>query len=63
MKKPSEVLVRDQEVQSLKLRVAKLERTSAAMSARMLALFGPTEVRVDVAAAGAPRPAVSPAAR
>jgi len=63
MKKPSEVLVRDQEIADLKLRVVKLERASAAMSARMLALFGPAEIRADVVAVGEPRPAVSPAAR
>ena len=66
MKKPSEVPVRDDEVKSLKLRVANLERTSAALSARMLTLFGPAPKPVDVSAVGAVgavRPAITPAAR
>jgi len=58
MKKPSEVPLHDQDVASLKLRVASLERTCAAMGARMLALFGPAAKAVDVA-----RPANPPAAR
>ena len=58
MKKPSEVLSREQEVASLKLRVAKLERTSAALSARMLLLFGPAPkpAALVAVAAGAARP-------
>ncbi len=62
MKKPSAALLRDQEVESLKLRVAKLERASAATSARMRALFGPSEIRADDVSAGEAPPAVPPAA-
>jgi len=63
MKKPSEVLVRDQEVVSLKLRVARLERTSAELSARMLSLFGAAAKPVDVVAVGTARPTIAPAVR
>ncbi len=63
MKKPSEVLDRDEEVDSLKRRVAVLERTSAALSARMLSLFGPAAKPVDLVAAGAERSVSAPAVR
>lgn len=63
MKKPSGVPVRDQELEALKSRVASLERTTAALSARMLSLFGAATKHADVAPAGAVRPAITPAAR
>ena len=63
MKKPSRVSARDPELESLKRRVASLERTSAAMSARMISLFGAAAKHVDVVAGGATGPAITPAAR
>ena len=63
MKKPSGVPVREQELEALKQRVASLERTTAALSARMLSLFGAAAKDVDAPAPGALRPAVSPAGR
>jgi hypothetical protein len=63
IRKPTDVLVRDEELESLKARVAHLERTCTALSSRMLALFGPVQKHVDVAVAGAQRPVGAPAAR
>ena len=63
MKKRTSVDVREQEVASLKIRVADLERTSAALSARMLSLFGPAAKPAEIFALGSMRPAIGPAVR
>jgi hypothetical protein len=63
MKKQTDVHVRDREVASLKIRVADLERTSAALSARMLALFGPAAKPAEIFALGSVRPAIGPVVR
>jgi len=57
MKKPSAAPARDQEVETLKRRVAALERTTAALSARMLSLFGAAPKPVEPGVGVADRPA------